>query len=469
MESTPLFRSGFVIIAICILFLWFARLGALALECEPIRRDAARPEAILIGDSWSGARVTFGSVARGDKVYVGYYDAERFLTVAEIDQTIGRLCRARLASRFGGWDSHNYTTLVFDAKGRLHVSGNMHATPLVYGRAERANSLEGLKLEPMVGRDELRTTYPIFLHDNEERLLLLYRSGVSGDGVWLLNRFDGEKWRRVGGPLFTDRYDGRPVSAYPSPFVRDEAGVTHVAVVWRARPDAAANFAVSYAHSRDLETWFDQDGRPIRPPLSPDNMETVEITGQGAGLLNSVQIFPRPSEQPVLTYTRYGDDGKNIVVLARSENGVWKKTVVGRAEQHIPIDGGGSLPAVPRFGNLQFDHATRRASIDVGFPGAPTRRQALAYDTLEPLGPPEGIPAAPEQRIARSLPRPEGLANPVVSVLPVKRSGASSSTEPVGFLYYIAQATSRDRPCQPGEPRACEPPPSPIIYIVREQ
>ena len=114
-------------------------------------------------------------------------------------------------------------------------------------------------------------------------------------------------------------------------------------------PDVSTNFAVSYAKSRDLITWFDHDGRAIERPLSPNNMDMVEETGKGAGLLNSAQVFVDPQGRPVVVYTRYGDDGRNIIIAARPSGERWAKMIVARAKTQHPIVGGGSLGVIPRL------------------------------------------------------------------------------------------------------------------------
>jgi hypothetical protein len=184
--------------------------------------------------------------------------------------------------------------------------------------------------------------------------------------------------------------------------------------------------------------------------------------------LNSAQVFLDPVGRPLIVYTRYGDDGRNVVVIARLKESAWRTTVVARAEAQTAIEGGGTLAAVPQFGNLVLVPTAREASIDVGFPGAAVRRQTLDYDTFAPLGPPQGIPAARHELLAQTMPRPKGLVQPVASLLAIRRAGASAYAQPGGYLYYVAQTGRRDLPCQPGEPRACDPPSSPIIYIEAE-
>ncbi len=384
MARASVFRAVRGDAAACMmLLLAFAPSAAAASECAKIERASSEREFIVIGKAWSGARVTFDGVVRKGKVYIGYYDEQRYLTVAEIDKAAGKVCRTRLASQFGGWDDHNAIALAFDQDGHLHVSGNMHATSLVYGRTTKNAELDSLAFQPMVGRDEARVTYPTFLHDASGRLLFLYRSGGSGDGAWFANRFDGGKWERLSNePLFTNRYRNEKVSAYPSPIVRDAKGVLHVAVVWRANPNAASNFAVSYAMSRDLLTWTDRSGQPISLPLSPGNMETVEATGQNACLLNSAKIFFDASGNPIVGYTRYDGD-TNVVILARPGQTSWSKTIVARSENLIRIEGVGfssGHAVVPRLrSQLLFAPRQHRCVFPWRAQGAANARLQCTY------------------------------------------------------------------------------------------
>src|SRR5262245_3404060 len=90
----------------------------------------------------TGTRVRFDAIAANGYVFVAYYDRERWLTLARIGIADGTVQKERLSSRFAGWDSHNYIALAFDDQLRLHVSGNMHASPLVYFRGDQPLSIK---------------------------------------------------------------------------------------------------------------------------------------------------------------------------------------------------------------------------------------------------------------------------------------------------------------------------------------
>ena len=137
----------------------------------------------------------------------------------------------------------------------------------------------------MLGRNEASATYPQFLHDGAGNLLFLYRDGMSGNGLWMLNAWRDGQWKRVG-QLFAGRDDDGPVSAYPTQFVADDDGRFHVAVVWRRTPDVATNFALTYASTRDFQHW-DVGGRTVSGPLSPKTMEMIDAPGVGQGLVNN--------------------------------------------------------------------------------------------------------------------------------------------------------------------------------------
>ena len=98
----------------------------------------ALPAKLVIDQAWGGARVGFDSLEDRDFLYIAYYDADRWLTVAQVNKCTGKQEKVRVPSQFGGWDEHNSISLVLDGENRLHVSGNMHVSPLVYARMDSA-------------------------------------------------------------------------------------------------------------------------------------------------------------------------------------------------------------------------------------------------------------------------------------------------------------------------------------------
>ena len=96
-----------------------------------------------IADVWSGHPVGFALVTTATRQYVAYYDTNRDLTVAQRALTSDTWTFARLPTTVG-WDSHNYIAMDIDSAGFIHVSGNMHAVPLIYFRSTQANNAADL-------------------------------------------------------------------------------------------------------------------------------------------------------------------------------------------------------------------------------------------------------------------------------------------------------------------------------------
>ncbi len=419
---------------------------------------------IEIDKAWSGATVIFDAIARGKMVYFGYYDADRWLTVAELDPHSGVVCRFRLASKFAGWDSHNGVALAFDGNGQLQVAANMHDSPLVYGEATIPDSIAGMSLSLMIGRDEDKVTYPNFMNSPDGKLYFAYRSGVSGNGEWLVNVRDGQTWRRaLDNPIFTSTWNGSPTNAYPSTFRMSPGGYVHLAIVWRRAPDVASNYAITYARTRDFVHWEDHAGRPLTPPLDPDNSDMIEATGEDQGLVNSARVSVTAGGKPVVAYTRYGPNGRNSLVLASPSADGWRRSIVATAGQQTVIAGGGTVPNLPSFGDPVVSGG-EVGSIDIAFPGERRKRVFFNTDTLSIVDPPQARPIA-----AAALPfeisPPPGLANVRKNSRGVRVDG--STTGLAGSIMYFSQGINRDqaRKCTSAEPAACEPPPSPLIFV----
>ncbi|UAX95104.1 BNR repeat-containing protein [Ensifer adhaerens] len=419
---------------------------------------------IEIDNAWSGATVAFDAIARGKLIYFGYYDADRWLTVAQLDPLSGVVCRSRLPSRFAGWDSHNSVALAFDSDGRLQVAANMHVSPLVYGAAASSDSIGDISLSPMIGRDEDRTTYPNFMTSADGRLYFAYRSGMSGNGEWFVNVRDGQSWQRVlNTPIFASTGSGSPTNAYPSAFRVSRDGYFHLAVVWRRAPDLATNYAITYARTRDFVHWTDHNGKPIAPPLDPGNSDMIEATGENEGLLNSARVNVTVAGKPIVTYSRYGEDGKNIVVLASPSGGLWRRSIIATAGRQTVAAGGGTVPSMPSFGDLNVS-GSAVGSIDIAFPGEPRKRVFFDIKTLKVVDAPK-VQAKSVGSHPPNVSPPPGLANARKNSRGIRVEGKAGGA--AGSMIYFSQGINRDqaRKCTSSQPNACNPPPSPIIFV----
>ena len=430
-------------------------------EGAPAGFQAAR--AFDIGTVWSGTAVDFDAFVFKNTLFVAYYDADRYMTVAKRDLASGNLEWVRLGSRFEGWDSHNYIRLALDRAQVIHVAGNMHASPLVYFQGAEPLSIASMHPTHLATVREDRVTYPTFLGGIENDLALLYRTGVSGDGAWFIAQWDGKRWDRSV-ELFSDRFDGAAVSAYPSPGAADLNGVTHVAIVWRRTPDASTNFRVSYVRTTNFLDWFDFAGNRIQLPISPENSTVVDDTGPGRGLLNSAQISVDPQGRPAIDYTKYGPRGGNAIVVATpGPGGRWRQVIIAESDRKADISGGGTLPEGPGIHPLIFSKSGR-VTIAYAFANSARLRMELDPSTLTPASastPSQGdlncyfrshrsdlIDWHPSQHVVRDL---------------------SQTTQPiVGDLIWETQgSTKRDRPysCTSVQPTACRPPATTLHFV----
>lgn len=313
------------------------------------------PDSTLIDHVWSGHPVGFALLAEQGHVFIGYYDAERRLTVASRAAGTKEWTRVQLEgiwnpgkkrmSNVVGWDSHNSIVMTVDGDGYLHLSANMHVDPLVYYRTRRPldiTSFEGL--DRMTGEREMHCTYPHFFENQAGELFFVYRDGSSGDAADLYNRYDRatRTWRRH---LPTPLHDGEGTrSAYALKPRLGPDGRFHVLWMWRDTPEAATNQQLSYARSRDLLHWEDSQGRPIELPITYGKGEIIDDLKPGEGLVNTTYALGfDQAQRPVAFYHRYDTAGNSQIFAARPGAGGWEKRALTDWRFRWAFGGTGSL------------------------------------------------------------------------------------------------------------------------------
>jgi hypothetical protein len=367
--------------------------GATAQEILP-----APGEALEVAQVWSGHPVGFCLWTEGEQQLVGFYDAERRMTIAQrrIDDATwtARVLPSRL-----GWDSHNAVTMAIDRGGLLHVVGNLHAGPLVYFRSAAPLDVTALRrVDAMVGTRERRMTYPVFFRGPDGALVFRYRDGGSGDGDDVMNVWDEDArtWRRlVDRPLIAG--EGR-VNGYFSTPTRGPDGLYHIVGIWRDTPDCATNHDVSYARSADLRNWERADGTSIDLPMTPSTIDIVDPVPSGGGAINgNVQLGFDRAMRPVVSYHKYDEDGSTRIHCARFEGEGWVVRPLGSfGSYRWEFGGGGSIPFEVRVGALRgIDDG--HLALDYAYPGG-SGAWRLDAVTLEVLGDaprrPSPVPAA---------------------------------------------------------------------------
>src|SRR5580658_5070180 len=153
-------RNRVLSILLFLSLLTFWPSGPAAAQSSPASNPdlAERIQGLEIATVWSGHPVGFALLTYGDQQYVAYYAADRKLTVAQ--RTLGQKeWHFTVLPTSVGWDSHNYVTMAIDREGYLHLSGNMHAIPLIYFRSTRPGDASTLvRIPSMTGEDEQRVT-----------------------------------------------------------------------------------------------------------------------------------------------------------------------------------------------------------------------------------------------------------------------------------------------------------------------
>ena len=292
----------------------------------------------------SGFRVGFSLLTAGDIQYAAYYDAQHRMTVAARALDSNQWRFQPLPSTVG-WDSHNYITMAVDRDGHLHVTGNMHASDLVYFRTGEPGKIATLKQLPMTGRQENRVTYPKFLTNRDGQLVFNYRDGGSGNGSHIYNLYDPatRTWKRM---LDTPLFDGeRERSAYPSGPSPGPDGWYHMAWVWRDTPDCATNHHLSYARSRDLIQWESASGRKVELPikLGQEELWVDPIPSHGGIINGGFQLTFDSKSQPLIAYHKA--DGKNHMQIygARPAGDGWTSHQLTDWDKRVEFSGNGSM------------------------------------------------------------------------------------------------------------------------------
>ncbi len=277
-----------------------------------------------------------------DTQYIAYYDAEGFLTLGK--RLIGTEDWTVQRTQYKGncQDAHNVISIGVDGRGFLHVSFDHHNNPLRYCRSVAPGSLELGDLQPMTGVDERDVTYPEFYNLDGGDLLFAYRSGGSGRGNLVMNRYDVKtgKWSRVQDVLI----DGeRKRNAYWQLFV-DAKGTIHVSWVWRETPDVATNHDLCYARSADGgRTWQKSTGETYTLPITMANAEIACQIPQRSELINQTSMTADAEGCPyIATYWRSADSKVPQYRLVWHDGKMWQQEQVSNRKTPFSLSGGGT-------------------------------------------------------------------------------------------------------------------------------
>lgn len=194
----------------------------------------------------------------------------------------------------------------------------------------------------MVGRDETEVTYPEFYRLTNGDLIFVYRSGGSGRGNLIMNRYEAKTktWQRVQDVLIDGENER---NAYWQLYV-DNVNTIHLSWVWRETPDVATNHDLCYARSRDGgTTWEKSDGEKCRLPITAENAEYVWHIPQDSELINQTGMCADKNGNPyIATYWRDRDSTVPQYRLVWFDGETWHMQQVFERKTPFTLKGGGT-------------------------------------------------------------------------------------------------------------------------------
>ncbi|NDV57804.1 BNR repeat-containing protein [Bacteroides sp. 519] len=278
----------------------------------------------------------------GDTQFIAYYDADEYLVLGK--RKLGEKKWEIKRSPYQGKcrDAHNIISFMIDGEGYLHVSFDHHNNKLNYCRSVAPLSLELGEKIPMTGVDEEKVTYPEFYLLGNGDLLFAYRSGASGRGNLVMNRYsvENKEWSRVQDVLI-DGENKR--NAYWQLYV-DERGTIHLSWVWRESYNVETNHDLCYARSLDNGiTWYKTNGEKYELPIKEENAEIACHIAQNSELINQTSMSANSDGNPfIATYWRDQDSEVPQYRIVWFDGEIWHNRQVSERQTPFSLKGGGT-------------------------------------------------------------------------------------------------------------------------------
>ncbi len=240
-------------------------------------------------------------------------------------------------------DAHNIISMMVDGEGyHARILLTIMDINLNYCRSIAPGSLELGEKMPMTGVDEGNVTYPEFYSLSGGDLLFAYRSGSSGRGNLVMNRYSlkEHKWSRVQDVLI-DGENKR--NAYWQLYV-DEKGTIHLSWVWRETWHVETNHDLCYARSFDNGvTWYKSNGEQYELPISLCNAEYACRIPQNSELINQTSMSADAGGNPyIATYWRTRTVTSLNTALSGMTGRVWHSRQVTERKTPFSLKGGGT-------------------------------------------------------------------------------------------------------------------------------
>lgn len=279
-----------------------------------------------------------------DVQYTAFYDNDAHVVLAKRKIGEGSWTIRRTELIGNPYDAHNAIVLAADASDTLHIMWNHHNSELNYVRTTGFGSLEVTGRQRTDGVLESSVTYPEMCSLPDGSVMLVYRSGSSGNGDIVLKRFGSRTrtWTTAQPRLIAG--EGRH-SAYVE-FCIDSRGTLHFGWTWRRTGDVATNHDICYARSADLgKTWTDSNNAPITVPITSDNAEYALRIPENSDLINQTSIAADAAGHPyIATYFRpVGQDAVQLI-LVHHDGRKWSSHQIGNRQSSFRLAGLGTRP-----------------------------------------------------------------------------------------------------------------------------
>jgi hypothetical protein len=239
-----------------------------------------------------------------DTQFIAFYNGQQQLMVAKRKTGAGKWKFRTTPYKGDATDAHRSISIIADGDGYLHVSWDHHGNRLNYCKSISPGSLDMTEKIPMTGVKEDRVTYPEFYNLPGGDLLFLYRTGQSGNGDLMMNRYHvkNKTWEQVQDAFING---GNQRNAYWQCFV-DDAGTIHLSWVWRESGAVETNHDMCYARSKDGgKTWEKSTGEKYTLPITIDNAEYAARIPQKSELINTTSMAADELGHPyIVTYWR---------------------------------------------------------------------------------------------------------------------------------------------------------------------
>lgn len=275
--------------------------------------------------------------------YTAYYDPEGNVVLARRKPGSNQWNIHKTQYKGNARDAHNVICIGVDGNGLLHVAWDHHGGPLRYAQGKAPGSLELTDQMPMTGRDEAHVTYPEFYNLPDGDLLMMYRSGASGAGDTMLDRWDHVhgRWVVVQHPLISGEGER---NAYTNQIAIGPDGAWHTTWCWRETGDVATNHDICYARSSDDgKTWTRSDGKMYTLPITQDNAEVIRRIPQDRELINTTTTCLDAKGRPMTAgYWREADSPFPQYRLLWFDGFVWRMSRISDRREDFSLTGGGT-------------------------------------------------------------------------------------------------------------------------------